>query len=342
MNRIRGLDFARVLMTLGIVFYHFSCYSSAGLSIFNVHANGVWGGTFNAAFFVLSGFCLQNKYGQGSYDIVGFYYKRWKTVVFPYALIFLFAYLNNVATTGRFFYLDVPQWYLALSFIGLDGYVQWFRPTYFITGVWFIGAILLVYLVYPLINIVFKKLSFILLIALFIVYEIVRIKHTSSVPIDINPLLCILSFSVGMFLQQKKEYLFNKILFLITAVMSAVLILVPIGGSHTTKELLLGWSLFLVFSNVGHYITSERANSVLTALSQVTYIVILIHLPILHKVLVGWDYSQHIRAYFVLFALVAVLFILAFAINVVLKGIYASKTFKWLDGKLLKASHKTI
>lgn len=341
MNRITGLDFARVLMTLGIVFYHFACFSSAGLSFFNVYANGVWGGTYNAAFFALSGFCLYNKYGQAKYRIGDFYYKRWKTVVFPYALIFLFAYLNTVAATGRFFYLDIPKWYLAFSFLGLDGYVQWFHNTYFITGVWFIGAILIVYLLYPVLNWVFSKLGIVTVVILFVLYELLRIKHSSEIPIDINPIVCLTSFSVGMVLSKTKKYLFSKVTFIVSAVLSALLIFVPVFGSHNTKEMVLGWILFVLFSNIGHLIKADRINAVITALSRVSYLVILIHLPIIHKMLIGWDSPSISKASVILTGLTGILFLLAFAINEVLKGIYASKAFKWLDGKFAGASPKS-
>ena len=335
-KRITGLDFARIIMTFGIVAYHFACYSAADLRFLNVHANGVWGGTLNSAFFALSGFCLQNKYGNIRFDILEFYYKRWKTVVFPYALIFTYAFLNNVATYGKFFYLNIPKWLLLLSFIGEDGYVQWFHPTYFIIGVWFVGAIILIYLLYPLINKFFKLNTIVYLIILFVLYEVLRIKGPSATPIDINPVTCILSFSVGMALSTVKDFLFTWKAFLVSGIISIPTLFIPIGLSHNTKELIIGWMLFVFMSNLGNRIQSVKFHRVISTLSRLSYTIILIHLPVLHKILIGWNTDSIGQSIIVLIGTLSATCVLSVAVDIIIKWIYNTKPFVWLDSKFIK------
>ncbi len=335
MKRIKGLDFTRVILTCGIIAYHFSCYSSANLSFLYQHANGVWGGTFNAAFFALSGFLIQYQYGKERLDISWFYYKRWKTIVFPYVLVFLYAYLINVATTGKFFYLNIPKWILILSFFGIDGYVYWIQETYFITGVWFVGAILLIYLLYPLLHILFKNVRIALgsILVLFIVYELIRSNGWFSFPVDINPVTCILSFSIGMMLA-KTEKLFKKYLFFLSFLCVIFIILpFPIEVSHNTKELIVGWLLFILLSNIGYYIKSERFNTMMSSLNKASYPIILVHLPIIHLVFVGWNKNNPSFAILILIILFVLLCVLGLIIDVIIKKIYGLSIFIWLDKK---------
>lgn len=332
MKRILGLDFARVLMTFGIVAYHFSCYSSAKLSFFNTNANGVWGGIYNASFFALSGFCLYYKYGSEKINIISYYYRRWKTILFPYILVFCFIYLNNVAVAGRFFYLDIPKWILLLSFLGVDGYVEFFRRTYFASGVWFVGMIIFIYLFFPVINALMKKNKVFSLIVVLFLYEIMRINYNGNVPFDIHPIVCLVSFMVGMYFATIQPTLFDTKFFLIFTLISVVLIVYLIAvGSVYTKQLLLGWSLLIVFSNIGHRITVRKVNDLFRTVSKISYPIILIHLPVLHKVLVGWNYTNSVQAGVVLLFLCITLCVLGMAINVIIKQLFSMKMFVWLD-----------
>ncbi|WP_408069567.1 acyltransferase family protein [Butyrivibrio sp. JL13D10] len=335
MKRILGLDFARVIMTFGIVAYHFSCYTSANLYYFNIHANGVWGGTYNASFFALSGLCLFNKYSRENLNIINYYYNRWKSIIIPYALVFLYAYFNNVASTGRFFYLDIPNWILLLSFIGEDGYVEFFRGTYFITGVWFVGAIILIYIIYPILNTVMKKNKVFSLISAGCLYELVRVNYSGGVPFDIHPVVCILSFMVGMFLATFISHLFDNVVFFLSFIASIVLIVYPIGFvSGSTKQLLLGWILLVLFSNIGYRIKLRKVNDFIEMMSHISYPVILIHLPVLHKFLLGWNDTNNLKEVVVLFILCVVLCILGMAINIILRQVFSWKIFTYIEKKI--------
>ena len=152
MKRERGLDFARAFAAIGIVVFHFYCHSSSAHKLFLNNANGAWGTAINYLFFALSGYLLHSKYGKQEISLTGFYYKRWKATMPAYIAVFLFAYFLNVCESGKLFYWEIPRGRLLLSFIGMDGYVAWVRPTYFITGEWFLGAILVAYCAYPLLR----------------------------------------------------------------------------------------------------------------------------------------------------------------------------------------------
>lgn len=189
-----------------------------------------------------------------------------------------------------------------------------------------------VFILYPILNFIIRKNWACSLFALFVMYEIIRInKRWFEIPIDVNPIICILSFCVGMALSTCKKHILNRLVFCASIILNGVLILIPFGYSHNTKELLLGWLLLILLLNIGHCINSNRVNHFLAILSGASYPVILIHLPIIHKVTTGWNTTKVGWAFIILTTMFMVLYLLGSAINIVLKKIYSMKVFTRLD-----------
>ena len=334
MNRIKGLDLVRVLCTYFIVAFHFYSYSNSQLTPFLAYANGYWGGTLNAIFFALSGYVLQAKYGSSLGKIRVFYYKRWKMIIPPYIVVFLSAYMGNVAKYGSFFYYDIPKYRLIFSFLGVDGYAQWFCQTYFITGVWFIGAILFLYAIYPLLNKLARtRLKYIFLFLLIVAFLLLLKFSVIPAPIDINPVTCVLSFYIGMLLFEKTSLIKSKITFIICTVVCLGLLFVTLKGNHVIKEMIMGYLMFISIFNIGNHLGNFCSFKVITRLSKTSYYSILIHLPLIHKVLEGWNSENSINQMFVLIAIILSLIILSDVLNVVMGKIYDSKLFSYLDLK---------
>lgn len=152
-NKIKELDFIRAVCAIGIILFHVSSYvSKTAPKLMYQYANGSFGSLFVGVFFLISGGVLYYNYPEVK-NLSTFYYKRWKSIFPMFYITFLFFFIRNVISENAIFYNGEP-WKLLLSVFGMDGYLNYKYPGYYIVGEWFLGAIVLLYVLYP----VFVKL----------------------------------------------------------------------------------------------------------------------------------------------------------------------------------------
>ncbi|EFB75487.1 acyltransferase family protein [Subdoligranulum variabile] len=147
-----GLDVIRLAALLPVLCYHF-CIEAARLG-FAVPALLIGRGMADwvevglAWFFLLSGaaLCLQ---WQGRFRwrpyLVGRAAAMYPAFWLGFAALFLYGEVlhgNNA---------EIPRWRVVFSILGLDGYLAPVTLTFYKIGEWFLGVILLLYLVFPLV-----------------------------------------------------------------------------------------------------------------------------------------------------------------------------------------------
>ena len=146
-----GLDVIRLAALLPVLCYHF-CIEAARVgfavpSFLIGRGMADWVEVGLAWFFLLSGaaLCLQ---WQGRFDgrpyLVGRTAAMYPAFWLGFAVLFLYGEVlhgNNA---------EIPRWRVLFSVLGLDGYLAPVTQTFYKIGEWFLGVILLLYLVFPL------------------------------------------------------------------------------------------------------------------------------------------------------------------------------------------------
>lgn len=145
-----GLDVIRLLALLPVLCYHF-CIEAARLG-FAVPAFLIGRGMADwvevglACFFLLSGaaLCLQwrGRFRWRPY-LAGRAAAMYPAFWLGFAVLFLYGEVlhgNNA---------EIPRWRVIFSVLGLDGYLAPVTQTFYKIGEWFLGVILLLYLVFP-------------------------------------------------------------------------------------------------------------------------------------------------------------------------------------------------
>ena len=174
-NRLFFLDFIRVISILMIILYHFNIQlleqSPAakvipGLVIFH-QAIGDLGVTL---FIMISGVALMTS-SSSRFSAVEFYKKR-ILAIFPsywlaYVVVGCVLFLLRGAWVG-----DSQHWKFLLTLTGFDGLTFYRGLNYYLIGEWFIGFIIVLYLLFPLLRrgvLERPVLTWVLVIALFLV-----------------------------------------------------------------------------------------------------------------------------------------------------------------------------
>ena len=331
-----GLDFARAFGALGIVAYHFYCHSSSTHKLFFAYANGGLGIALNYLFFMLSGLVVQMRYGNAAdWSVGSFYYKRWKTLIPPYVIAFSFPFLMTVLSVGKVFYMDIPKWRLLLTFFGLDGYATMIFPTYFITGEWFLGAIVIAYLVYPGLRFLIHRAKYLTLTVLALLSVITLKTGLGEINEFANPFVSLLCFYMGMSLTTLFPYFRKPGVIFGGGGLLCVLLLVPLGGPVVAKEIMTSCALLVVAYNIGELLCRNPLVRRFTLfVSGISYYSFLIHHRIIYRVLQGYDRGNTVAAAAVLLGVIVITFVFSTILKIIMDHVYACKLFEMVEQRL--------
>ena len=146
-----GLDVVRLTALLPVLCYHY-CIEAARLGFAVPTAlisRGMadWVELGLAWFFLLSGaaLCLQ---WQGRFSLRRYLAGRAAATYPAFWLGFAALFLYGEVLHGN--NADIPRWRVIFSLLGLDGYLTPVTVTFYKIGEWFLGVILILYLVFPL------------------------------------------------------------------------------------------------------------------------------------------------------------------------------------------------
>lgn len=290
-QRIEAFDVIRAFSAILIVINHFAYAINVNenwryFPFFYKFKNGSWGEiTAVSIFFILSGATLSYNYDfSGWKEVISFYKKRWLSLFPTFYMVWFFIYLQNVLATKNFLYAaDFPH--LLLSLVGLDGYFYYKMPTFYSVGEWFLGAIVLLYLLFPVLKYLHKKWCFITTVILAVLFTFVLHSDFFVIEPTRNLITCIFSMWLGMLFMKYYSFFENRKYIAGIAVIAAGIVLgfkLPIH--QVCSMLVLGSSLFLILFYASPFIYKwSMVKKCLSSVSKISY-----QIFILQHVLITW------------------------------------------------------
>ena len=97
-------------------------------------------------FFMVSGASLMLSAREE--NAASFFKRRFRSVMLPFYVVFIIGFIGTLV----FFperYAGIPAWTILLSVFGMDGYLLEILPNFYVTGEWFLGCLILMYLCFP-------------------------------------------------------------------------------------------------------------------------------------------------------------------------------------------------
>ena len=265
-NRIVGYDLIRCFSALMIVAFHFSGQTRqyknmAEFPAFFQFSKSDWGYIAVISFFMLSGATLYHKYKSfGSIKDVGAFYKSRMLRLFPmFWMIWAYLYVTDAIRFHNFFYKEA-RWSLLLSPIGMDGYASIHGVvTYYEVGEWFLGALIIMYLLYP------------------IVIKLIGIGKWMVVPVSAaltgcflyfsffgkdpiisqrNVLSCLTYIMLGVLFERFRERLTGTIQLMISGVLMTALYFIPMPERMPVMiySIFFAAMLYLFLFNIAEYL----------------------------------------------------------------------------------------
>lgn len=132
------------------------------------------------------------------------------TSLFP---MFYLAYILCRFLRGNFLphlYDGVPLRYFILTVFGMDGFLSYRLPNFYITGEWFLGCIIILYLFYPVLRWCIKKIPVVFAIALLALNLYINTHYPFQMPVIWNPLVRVTEFSFGIYCANYLLPIFEK------------------------------------------------------------------------------------------------------------------------------------
>ncbi len=285
-KRIQELDVLRVLAMLFVITYHFALqYAAEGLPCFNLFCtakNYDFGNIAVTIFIAISGGLLYKKYGsiidiEDSAEnklnlrnrLKTFYIKRLKTIYPPFWILSLYipvTMIRHFMADGNAFFMGHPL-KLLLTLVGFDGYIKTFGvDTYVFCGDWFVGAIVLLYLLFPLLSWCYRHRPLAILSVLIVLYAFqYLIPAEYDEVFSALPVTLALKFCIGFALVENLERLKNWRVALVSALVFAILTFVDIPGRINTDCLgsIAAFALFVVVLYIAPHLLRLKAVAML-------------------------------------------------------------------------------
>ncbi|MBO5551169.1 MAG: acyltransferase [Lachnospiraceae bacterium] len=268
-ERRNEFDLIRAVSTVWIVLFHYSFafvqYSVGGEHIYVMsHANGTWGALFVALFFMLSGASLYYNWGgrltslKGKGGVLDFYKKRWLAIFPMFYIAWFICYIKNVIEFDRLWNWGGDVRLLLYTFFGMDGYFMYRGINYYTVGEWFLGAIIMLYILYPLLQWCIKKTPYIATLVITLLFSLnvgrrlipALAAYNARVMIsdNINLITCLMSFWIGMLLIKADREPVKKRYAIPAFIIGVLIMLIPMPVSTLILTPILSVCFYIVLS----------------------------------------------------------------------------------------------
>ncbi len=291
-ERLYWLDFIRTFSMFAIIVFHFNCtiyphqvYTGEKKIIFYEYINGNLAHIGVALFFLISGASLMYTYSQ-EFDLKTYLKKRWLGI-YPmfyicWAGVTLY-YLYRFYSINPFM-VDRRTSSFLLTILGMDGYLSGIIPNYYVVGEWFLGCIILLYLIFPILLWIKNKIGInkLMLISLGLYIVWVLLYNIPQFTIDMFFVTRIIDIVIGMFIVEKIKNAkwYHALIGLIIVI---VWLKIYINIELMFKINIFGTALFFVLMYIGQLL-GKRFSFIFAWFSKYSYAVFLVHHVVLDQV----------------------------------------------------------
>lgn len=334
-ERLFYLDFVRALAAVSIVITHYNAiflYANPSITncyVLDAHVFNIYIGSFGVSLFlIISGAALAYVY-DGKINLKIFYWKRWKTLYPMFWIAYLVAFCYVYVYKGAWSTTQVPKWHILYSLIGMDGYLAEVTSTFYMLGEWFLGFIVIFYLLFPALKWLMDRHPIALAIVVMAFYVYLQVDYKIPFTSSKNLLVRLPELLFGMYFikYSKKVNLPVAVASLVVLIGNAV---IKPGFSEDIQTTYIGIAAFLFLVYISRFVqNSNMIEKVCTWLSKYSYAIFLVHHIVIWYVMMTFDLYAitHLESYLIFFGLGVVIAILS-------KILF--ETDQWLEKQVAK------
>lgn len=297
-ERVLYLDLIRIVGFLMVTSYHFSVSAetvgieSAYTDIFCGIIHIVWAPIAVSCFFMVSGAALIYRY-EKELPLKEYYYKRFIGTYPLFWLAYLFAFLE-------FFYRvksipEAPKVSFLLTVIGMDGYLYDYVNNFYLIGEWFLGALIVLYILFPVYRLVMCKCKYIFPVVFLGASIWLLYCNPFAMMIDKNLIVCSMYFVLGMFFEMMRKSPNQRAVAIGRRIAAAagvgmyvgIYLIERSGYFFNTYHVIfvLAISLYMIIMELSEWIKSERVQKLIVMVGKHSFSYYLLHHVILNRYL---------------------------------------------------------
>ena len=328
------IDFIRFICCLGIIIYHFACHANSKIVSITTTVNSNIGSIIVTIFFIVSGFVLYHNNSEIK-SLKVFYYKRFKSIFPSFYICWFIFYTINVIKVRNPFYAGSPLKFL-LTLIGQDGYFIQRIINYYTVGEWFLGALIIVYLLYPLLLKGFNKNDKITLLVLIVLTSLV-IAFNIPVISPGFPGICesCLKFYIGMMLCKYSGLMRNRYVIVVSVAFVLIYTLIRISVFNNLLDIVYSVTIYILLFDISELIKCKTINKSITDISKISYQIFLFQHMIIQYTFQIYNPKNLFLSIIVLFICMIVTIICAKVLYILVNRIYKTKLYVKLENKIL-------
>lgn len=317
-ERLFYLDFVRALAAIAIVITHYNAiflYMNPSISncyVIDAYVFNIYIGSFGVSLFlIISGAALMYVY-EHACELKTFYFKRFKSIYPMFWIAYILAFLYIYVYRGGWAASTVPKSHLLLTLIGFDGYLADMIPTFYLLGEWFLGFIILFYIVFPVLRLLINKHPVFLAVAAMLIYIYLQVDYNFQLASSKNLLVRLPELLFGMyFIKYNKKV--KLPVCLIAAVVLVVNQIVKPGWLQDIQTTYIGIASFLILVYISYYVKNQKIQTICAWISKYSYAIFLVHHVVIYWTMGTFNlYAMtHLQSYLIFFGLCFVIAIMS-------------------------------
>ena len=293
-ERLFYLDFVRAVAAISIIMTHFNArylYLNPPMpqkAVLTTMVSNIYIGNWGVSlFFIISGAALMYVYEEKC-DLKIYFKKRFLSIYpmywIAYICGFLYLFYTNKTVPGA----GGPKINFIFSVLGFDGLLAENIPTFYVSGEWFLGAIICMYILFPLLRQGIKKQPVVTWAAILVVYAWFMFGYHYNFNVAKIILARLPEIVFGMsFIKLRKKVDWK-------VAVGALIILIVNGivkpsWSENIQTTYVGILSFLVLVYLSYWIKVNVVKRICSVISKYSYAIFLVHHLVIAKMMSTFD-----------------------------------------------------
>lgn len=278
--RLFYLDLVRAIAAILIVVTHFNNPALlSGPVVLTMTPFNIYIGDLGVSLFlIISGAALMVSHGN-RLDLKSFYWKRFKNIYPMFWIAWILATAFFLLARGGYAANSGPPWSFIFTFLGVDGMASNFGlPNMYLLGEWFLGFIVIFYLVFPLLRWAVVNYPIATAVAILVLYAatLAYFETPRAYPGSIILTMRLPELAFGMYLAKYWKRI-NPWALIPAVALLAFWTFAPPAVSPSIGTTVVGISAFVVIVVLARFVDSRPIRAVVSLIATYSYAIFLVH-----------------------------------------------------------------
>lgn len=319
-ERLYYLDFIRAISTIVIVLTHFNAIYLYNVSpvrpecaVITLWVSNIYIGAFGVSLFlIISGAALMYVYGERKFDWKRFYKQRFLTIYPMFWIAYFFVFLYHTYKYGGIMQ-GIPKKNIIFTILGMDGLMlNAGARVFYLIGEWFLGAIIILYILFPLLLLLMKKCPVVLGVMLMVIYCVAVALGDKSISVFVR----LPEFVFGMYFVKYIKKVKWPVALAGLTVFIANWVIAP-NISENIQTTYVGIASFLVLVYVSKFFTHKFYTGLCAIVCKYSFACFLMHHYIISQMVAKFDLGTISRtnSYLLFFACCVVIIVASYLLQ---------------------------